>query len=857
MLKKRYVFLIIILFLFSISAASASDNITADVVGVADVNVDNSLNDDIINVNEFSEDVTDNQTVLGNGNNDIDSSKLSDDLLSSSSYYPSYSDYSVSVSDTTISYGSSGSISMSISPASDSYYKYDFYLKVYDSNGYQKISQEYYGTSSAYSKSYSIGAYELSSGTYTVKIVNYDDNRVMDTATLTVRSSSSYSTYPSYSDYSVSVSDTSISYGTDGSSGYITMNIIPSSTSTYKYYYYLRIYDSNDNQKISQLYSSTSSTSSKTYSVSPNQFSPGTYTVKIVNYYDNRVMDTAKLTISNSCPSYSDYSVSVSDITIASESGGSISMSISPASDSKYKYDFYLKVYDSNDKQMISEEYYSTSSAYSKTYTVSSNQLNPGYYTIKIVNFADNKVMDTAKLVVKDTSNKLSAPDVTKYYGGSERFVVKLTDNVGNPLSGKSLTINLNGEKYGRTTNGNGEASIGINLNSGKYDVTTEYGGKKVYSTVTVKDTVISNDFSKMYKNGTQYYATFVDSQGNLLKNTAVKLNINGVYYTRTTNNQGVAKMNINLNPKTYVLTAENPASGEQHTTKITVLPNIVENYDLTKYYRNNSQYRVRLLNDAGKPVGAGVNIVFNINGVFYTRSTDANGYAKMNINLGEGEYIITGEYKGLLASNKIKVLPILSANDLKMTYKDGSKFIAKLVDGQGNVYSGQTVRFNINGVFYDRVTDDYGQAKLNVNLQAGTYTITSTYNGFNIANTVIIEEPYNKDSGYIYIDIPSNANIDLPSEYRVVKNVGIYTIEVLEWRTPTIGELDIMISDSNGLVNKYNIESHVFDGTEWHGPYGGYDKAGYHKWHFSRDDRVTQVKVQLLGMHWDGTRSY
>ena len=239
MLKKRYVFLIIILFLFSISAASASDNITADVVGVADVNVDNSLNDDIINVNEFSEDVTDNQTVLGNGNNDIDSSKLSDDLLSSSSYYPSYSDYSVSVS------------------------------------------------------------------------------------------------------------DTSISYGTDGSSGYITMNIIPSSTSTYKYYYYLRIYDSNDNQKISQLYSSTSSTSSKTYSVSPNQFSPGTYTVKIVNYYDNRVMDTAKLTISNSCPSYSDYSVSVSDITIASKSGGSISMSISPASDSKYKYDFYLKVYDS------------------------------------------------------------------------------------------------------------------------------------------------------------------------------------------------------------------------------------------------------------------------------------------------------------------------------------------------------------------------------------------------------------------------------------------------------------------------------------------------------------------------------
>ena len=44
---------------------------------------------------------------------------------------------------------------------------------------------------------------------------------------------------------------------------------------------------------------------------------------------------------------------------------------------------------------------------------------------------------------------------------------------------------------------------MAINLNSGKYDVVTEYGGTKVYSTVTVVDTVISDDFTKIYKNGT------------------------------------------------------------------------------------------------------------------------------------------------------------------------------------------------------------------------------------------------------------------------------------------------------------------------------------------------------------------
>lgn len=268
---------------------------------------------------------------------------------------------------------------------------------------------------------------------------------------------------------------------------------------------------------------------------------------------------------SSTYPSYSDYSVSVSDTTINYGSGGSISMSISPSSGSGHKYDYYLRIYDSSNNLKISQRYYSNSSSYSNSYNVGAYELSPGTYTVKIVNYDDDVVMDTAKLTVKDTSNKLSAPDVTKYYGGSEKFVVKLTDNAGNPLSGQSITITLNGAKYTRTTDSNGQTSMAINLNSGKYDITTEYNGKKVYSTATVKDTVISKDFSKIYKNGTQYYGTFVDSKGNPLKNTDVKININGVFYTRTTDSKGVARMNINLNPGTYVLTAKNPSSGAAH----------------------------------------------------------------------------------------------------------------------------------------------------------------------------------------------------------------------------------------------------------------------------------------------------
>ena len=163
------------------------------------------------------------------------------------------------------------------------------------------------------------------------------------------------------------------------------------------------------------------------------------------------------------------------------------------------------------------------------------------------------------------------------------------------------------------------------------------------------------------------------------------------------------------------------------------------QNRDLTKYYRNDSQYTIRLLDDEGNPVGANETVVFNINGVFYTRYTNASGVAKLNINLAPGDYILTAEYKGLKTSNKIKVLSILSAEDLKMSYRDGSKFVATLLDGQGHVFAGQNITFNINGVFYTRMTDGNGVARLNINLMSGEYIITSSYDGLNIANKVTI----------------------------------------------------------------------------------------------------------------------
>ena len=110
-----------------------------------------------------------------------------------------------------------------------------------------------------------------------------------------------------------------------------------------------------------------------------------------------------------------------------------------------------------------------------------------------------------------------------------------------------------------------------------------------------------------------------------------------------------------------------------------------------------------------------------------------------MNINLQPDTYIITAEYKGCKASNTIKVLPVLSAKDITMKYRDGTKFVANLINGEGKPLANETIIFNINGVFYNRITGDDGAARLNINLMAGEYIITSSYNGANIANKVTI----------------------------------------------------------------------------------------------------------------------
>ncbi|WP_407423238.1 hypothetical protein [Methanobrevibacter sp.] len=377
--------------------------------------------------------------------------------------------------------------------------------------------------------------------------------------------------------------------------------------------------------------------------------------------------------------------------------------------------------------------------------------LKKGKYDFVVLNATDDMIVNVTvdkqlltNAVDPIKESVLTASNVTMYYHDGTRYRVVLTDVDGNPLSDEKLTIILNDVEYSRKTDANGSASLALNLDSGKYLAqvifnSTDYKPSYLENEIVIKPTIVANDVVKVFRNNTQYYAAAYGFDGKpLADGEMLTFNINGVMYNRKVTN-GVARLNLNLEQGNYILTALNPVTRESVASNITILPKIAQNKDVVKYYRNATQYWVLLIGDDGNPVGAGENVTFNINGVFYTRQTNATGWAKLNLNLQTGDYIITAEYGGCRVANNITIKSVLSASDISMSYRDGTQFKATLLDGQGKLFSGQNIVFNVNGVFYTRQTDNNGVAKLNINLQPGKYIITSTYDELNIANTITI----------------------------------------------------------------------------------------------------------------------
>jgi 5-hydroxyisourate hydrolase-like protein (transthyretin family) len=252
--------------------------------------------------------------------------------------------------------------------------------------------------------------------------------------------------------------------------------------------------------------------------------------------------------------------------------------------------------------------------------------------------------------------------------------------------------------------------------------------------------------------------AKVVDGYGNPIKGVKVEysrissVGRQTVLGISTTNDNGVSELKYSvsdaLTEGVYDIIAGVEESeyymGGNATAKLTVAkkPVIVGGKNYTVYYGSTVKYKVRIYDLSGKVVGAGKLVKFTINKKTKTAKTDKNGYATYSVKLGVGKYTITAEHNGFKASNKITFKATLSAKNVSKKKSKVTKFSVKLVNKNGKILKNKKITFKLKNKKYTAKTNKKGVATLSIkNLAVGKYTITSSYGGCTIKNTIQIKK--------------------------------------------------------------------------------------------------------------------
>ncbi|WP_298523914.1 hypothetical protein [uncultured Methanobrevibacter sp.] len=273
------------------------------------------------------------------------------------------------------------------------------------------------------------------------------------------------------------------------------------------------------------------------------------------------------------------------------------------------------------------------------------------------------------------------------------------------------------------------------------FEETLSHKASNATAVINVLSTINATNVVKLYGSGTQYFAMFYTSEGSALGNAEVSFTLNGKTYKVKTLPNGVVRLNININPGTYKITAINPQTKEKAVNNIRIYAKIMENKDLTQYYGANKSFKVRIYNaTTGKADGSGVKVTFKVNKKTYTVKTNKNGYASLKIRLKPGQYTITTKYAGYKVSNKITVKPVLTASNIIGKNIKTLKFKAKLVDKNGKALKGKTIKFKFRGKTYSAKTNSKAVATVILkNLRVGKYKIISSYGKSKITNSIKI----------------------------------------------------------------------------------------------------------------------
>lgn len=343
----------------------------------------------------------------------------------------------------------------------------------------------------------------------------------------------------------------------------------------------------------------------------------------------------------------------------------------------------------------------------------------------------NNILSSVLKFDYVHTDYNLSAPKIfSKYYGGSEKFTVYLT-NFNKPASDEIVDCFIGDKVYELKTDNNGIASFEGKLDPGSYSVHCSYDDKTVYSLITINSTVSINTGVSNSKMS----AEFRDGNGNLMKNTIVTFKTGSKEFKQTTDDMGVATLEVNLDKGNYNVAAVNPITGEMKNSTL-IITKSTPNLSLSLVREGAGDVLKVVL---PKTATGYIDIVLDNVGTFTLEVND--GVCSLE-DLDSGEYSAVVTYYGNDEFNPVSksikfnvsevLTSVLTSSKVTTTYGTSKNIIVTLKDSKGNLLVGKWVTVVLNGKKYSAEIKTNGKASIAIpsSLVVKTYTVSITYGG-------------------------------------------------------------------------------------------------------------------------------
>ena len=242
---------------------------------------------------------------------------------------------------------------------------------------------------------------------------------------------------------------------------------------------------------------------------------------------------------------------------------------------------------------------------------------------------------------------------------------------------------------------------------------------------------------NQIYIKNSKVHIKLVDGNKNRIVNKTIHILFKEKTYNLTTNEFGKVYFKIKTTGN-YRLTYSFSEPGYVPVTgyrDITIAKNNVTKLSGNSYYVAYEGVKnpyVVTLTVGGVPL-PNQNVIFRINGTYYTKKTDSQGKITLNFNYPQGTYKIKYIFKSttnaIFVKNyaKIKVKKGMPTEIVKLNspvFKNNKlttlKF--KYLDVRGNPINKKTVVLKVDGVKYKQSTDKNGFVKFKIRLNTGTY---------------------------------------------------------------------------------------------------------------------------------------